>query len=490
MNSIIWVIIYPLLTAFSLLVIDHFFKRLYQGVVIISGIILFLLGGNLLLESFAQARAYSLGSWAVTKGINLVLDPLAGILVFLTTGLALLIIIYSLKYIKANKIKYYTLFFILIAALNGLFLTGDLFNMFVCLEIVSIASYALVAFKQNNKAYEASFKYIIIGSLGGFFILLAIILIYQQTGTLNLAQLVKHAQTMPEIIDKAIIMLLLVGFGSKFALFPLHTWLPDAHPAAPASISALLSGIVIKGYLYAWLRTLLVLDGPGQIISSNFNLIILYSGVATLIVGHLLAYQQKSLKRLLAYSSISQIGYIMIGLGTFKEQGFNGAFLHIINHAVVKSALFLCAGIFSQKLKAKKIAELQGVGYKKPYLGLFFTLGAVTIIGLPPFNIFISKWLIASAALKAKFVIPGATILLGSILALSYYLKVIKALYSKDNIKVQSLKGNWQFQVPIALLTVSCLIIGLQPNFILVKLQEAVTYLLQTDKYYQILFTG
>ena len=490
MNEIIWLILVPIFTAFSLLIINLYFERILQGVIISSGVFIFILSCSLLHKVLIKPVVYSLGSWEVTKGINLIADPLAGLLVFIIGLLNLLIIIYSLGYINRDTSKYYTLLFVLTAALNGMVLTGDLFNLFVCVEIVSIVSYALVAFRRTKAAYEASFKYIIIGTLGSFFVLLAIILTYHQTGTLNLAQLVSKSQNIAVITKTAIISLFLIGFGSKFALVPLHTWLPDAHPAAPSSISALLSGIVIKGYLYAWLRTLLVLSNPSEIISSNLNLILIYCGVVTLLGGHLLAFQQQNLKRLLAYSSISQIGYIMIGIATFTNKGMSGAVFHIINHAVVKSALFLAAGIFSEKLKAKQIKNLVGAGYKAPLVSFSFTVAAVTIIGLPPFNIFISKWLIALSAIKTGFIIPAGTILLGSILALTYYLKVIKAIYTKEKNEHQILGIKWQLKFPVIILAVLCLGMGLFPNMIVPKLNQAVIYLLDSTQYYQILFSG
>ena len=490
MNEMIWLIIGPLLIAFSLLAINLYLKKIYNWIIISSSILTFVLSCSLFRKTLIKPIAYSLGSWEMTKGINLVADPLAGILVVTVALLNVLIIIYSLAYIEKNISKYYTLLFVLTAALNGMILTGDLFNLFVCVEIVSIVSYALVAFRRNHKAYEASFKYIIIGTVGSFFVLLAIILTYHQTGTLNLAQLVVRSSDISKVVKSGIISLFLIGFGSKFALVPLHTWLPDAHPAAPASISALLSGIVIKGYLYAWLRTLLILSNPSEIIASNLNLILIYSGVITLLVGHFLAYQQQSLKRLLAYSSISQIGYIMIGIGTLTKQGMSGGIFHIINHALVKSALFLAAGIFSEKIKAKKIKSLVGIGYKTPLVSLGFTIAAITLIGLPPFNIFISKWLIALAAIKNGFIIPAGAILLGSILALSYYLKVIKAIYTKKKENYKIININWKLKIPVITLTSLCLIIGLAPNILLPKLEQAVRYLLKSKQYYQILFTG
>ena len=489
MNTIIWLIVCPLLIAFSLPLLNLYLKKIYKAVIISSGFIICLLSINLLLKTLKSPIVYSLGSWEVTSGINLVADPLTGILIALIGLISLLIIIYSLVYIKENEVKYYTLFLIIIAGLNGMILTGDLFNLFVFLEIVSLASYALVAFRKTPKAYEASFKYMVIGSLGSFFILLAIILIYQQTGTLNLGQLIIEAESITGVMKTGLLFLLLIGFGSKFALVPLHTWLPDAHPAAPASISALLSGVVIKAYLYAWLRILMVLFDLKELLNFNLPTILIYLGVLTLFVGHLLAYQQKSLKRLLAYSSISQIGYIMIGIGTLNQTGIIGGLFHVINHALVKVTLFLAAGIFSKKIKLVTISDLKGLAYKTPIMAFMFTIASLIIIGLPPFNVFISKWLIAKAAIKSGFIIPGGSILIGSILALTYYLKVIKLIYTREE-KASLLNIDWKFKLPVITLLITCLIIGIVPGFILNILEQGVVYLLDTQLYYQILFAG
>ncbi|MGM0501512.1 MAG: complex I subunit 5 family protein [Bacillota bacterium] len=489
MNLVICLIVYPLLIAFSLLFIKLYYPKITKLVIVGSSLLLCILSSNLLLEALTDPVVYNLGSWELTLGINLIADPLAAIFIFLISWISLLIIIYSLVYIKKEPTKYYSLLFIMISGLNGMILTGDLFNLFVFLEIVSLTSYALVAFKRTIKAYEASFKYIIIGSLGSFLILLAIILIYQQTGTLNLAQLVIKTQQISSLLKKSILILLLIGFGSKFAAVPLHTWLPDAHPAAPAPISALLSGVVIKAYIYAWLRTLTIFFNFSDLAALNFHIILIYCGVITLFVGHLLAYQQQNLKRLLAYSSISQVGYIMIGLGLLNTSGFIGGLFHIINHAIVKSSLFLAAGVFSLITTKTTIADLKGMGYREPIISLMFTVSALTIIGLPPFNIFISKWLIAQAAIKSDFLIAGGSILIGSILALSYYLKVIKTIYSKKE-GTTSLQVNWQLKGPIITLTAVGLIIGIMPGFVLRGLTQAVSYLLNSNLYHQILMTG
>jgi proton-translocating NADH-quinone oxidoreductase chain M len=486
----IWLLIIPLLTGFSLVFIDYFLPRLRSSVVIGSGLVIFTLAVRLLARVSKQPVVYKLGSWNQRLGINLVVDQLSGLLVLLIAFISCLIIWYSLTYIETDPGKYYTLLFLLIFGLMGMTMTGDLFNLFVFLEVTSLTSYALVAFEQTEMGYEASFKYLIIGSVSGFLVLLGIILVYQTTGTLNLAQLVGEAGQISLQIRRMVIVLFTVGLGTKFALVPFHTWLPDAHPAAPSPISALLSGVVIKIYLYALIRLLLILCSREELITLNFDLILTWLGVITLLTGHLLAYQQQNLKRLLAYSSISQIGYILIGVGLFTAGGLEGSIYHIINHALVKASLFLAAGVFVVKLKTEKISELSGAGYKLPLSSFLFTISSVAIIGLPPFNIFISKWLIAKAALEAKFIIPGFSILLGTILALTYYLRVIKKLYTKVEIAPSRQEVSWSLNAPCLVLSLLCFLLGVLPKTLLSIIIKSSVFLLKPINYSKLLLGG
>jgi proton-translocating NADH-quinone oxidoreductase chain N len=490
MIDIIWLIIVPLLAGFSLFFIDLYLPKL-KGIFILSnGLLIFLLSISLLIKLIDHPLIYNLGNWKQGLGISLIVDPLGGLLAVLITFISFIILSYSLSYIQINQLKYYTLLFLLITGMLGMILTGDLFNLYVFFEITSIISYVLVAFNKKDIAFEASFKYMIIGSISGILILLAIILIYQSTGTLNLAQLVITAKDIPLKLKQVIAVLLLIGFGSKFALVPLHTWLPDAHSTAPSSISALLSGVVIKVFLYALLRVLFVIFRVEELLALKLNLVFLYGGVITLLTGHLLAYRQNNLKRLLAYSSIAQIGYILIGIGVFNAAGLEGAIYHIINHAVVKGVLFMTAGILILKTKKKDIADLKGIAYQLPLSSFIFTISALNIVGLPPFNSFISKWILTTAALKAGFIIPAISILIGSLISLSYYLKIIILFYTKVTEKINIISIPYQLQLGPLLLSLSYLPLAFFPDFLLLFIKKAPLFLLKPINYHNILLGG
>ncbi|MCK8825926.1 complex I subunit 5 family protein [Fuchsiella alkaliacetigena] len=486
----IWLIILPMFTAFALGIVKFFSKKLVKPVLMISSTIHLFLVVRVTLRALEEPIIYSLGSWDRFFAINLVIDPLAAVLILLITVISYLMIIYSLDFIKEDYPKYYLLLLLLIAGMIGMVAAGDLFNLYVFFEIVSLTSYVLVAFKKTDIAIEASFKYLILGTISGFFVLLGIIFIYQATGTLNLAQI---AVRMPDVsLGFQIITLttLIFGFGIKFALVPLHTWLPDAHPAAPAPISALLSGIVIKTSLYALLRVIYVLFGLNFMMNTNLISIMVIWGVFTFLLAHLMAYQQSNLKRLLAFSSIAQIGYITMAIALATEKGIIAGSFHIVSHALMKGALFLAAGVFIYSFKAYTIDDIKGLGFSLPLTSFGFTLAALAIIGLPPFNGFISKWLIIEATLEAGYLGAAFSLIVGSLLSLAYYLKVIRSLYSNgDSLKLKK-KPNWKLEFSVLVLGLSCLLFGLLPQLPLALLEEVPAFLLDSADYINLLLGG
>ncbi len=490
MTPPIWLILTPLLIGFGLLFIDLYLPQLRRWVII--GGVLWMLGlaVSLLKRALVEPIVYNLSSWPAWLGINLIVDPFSAVLAVIIAGLGTAAVFFSFRYLQENQRKYYSLLFFLLAGMMGMVLTGDLFNLFVFIEVTSLAAYALVAFEQKIISFKASFKYVVIGSISGFLVLLGIILIYQTTGTLNLAVLVERSSAIPPLMQKLILSLFIVGLGAKFAVVPLHTWLPAAHPAAPSPISALLSGVVIKVFGYSLLRLISVLYLKSVVVPFKLDLILTYLGIVTLLTGHLMAYQQNHLKQLLAYSTIAQVGYILIGIGAFSFGGLEGAVLHIVNHALVKASLFLTAGIFIHKLEIKEIAELKGVGYKLPAASFLFTVGSIAIIGLPPFNCFISKWLIANAALEQNFLLPAGSILLGSILALVYYLRVITIMYTKEETEdYQVVKKDYLEAIPLLLVT-CCLLLGIFPDWALQIIDQVPKFILQPANYHRILLGG
>ena len=258
---------------------------------------------------------YSVGAWKPPVGIGMVLDGLTVFMLVTVNLVAFCIVVYSVNYMErfTAKWKFYTLFFLMVGGMNGVVITGDMFNLFIFLEIAAIASYALVAFGTERHELEAAFKYAIMSTVGSLFILLGIALLYSYTSTLNMADMANIlAQKGISNVTLMVSVLFLMGFGLKAALVPFHAWLPDAHPSAPAPISAMLSGVLIKSLgIYALCRIFYNVIGVSPTISS----ILMFLGALSMVAGVLLAIGQWDFKRLLAYHSISQVGYIVLGIG-------------------------------------------------------------------------------------------------------------------------------------------------------------------------------
>jgi len=389
---------------------------------------------------------YHIGAFLAPLGINLVLDGFSIILLVIVNVISFMAILYSISYMEqyTAKYKYYALFLLMVGGMNGVVLTGDMFNLFVFLEIASIASYALVAFGCEHEELEASFKYLVLGSIGSTFILLGVAVLYGLTGYLNMASIAQAVASMEKTwLFSFASVLFLVGFGIKAALVPFHPWLPDAHPSAPAPISAMLSGVLIKALgVYAITRVVFNVLGA----TSLFGIIIMVLGVLSMTIGVFLAVGQWDFKRLLAYHSISQMGYVVLGLGLgmfiIANKGptlvagmaiFGGLF-HLANHAVFKSLLFLCSGSVEYQTGTRQLKELGGLQEKMPVTRVSCTIASLSIAGIPPLNGFWSKLIIVIATVQAAFLYPSMLILtaitiLVSFVTLISFLKVLRYVF-------------------------------------------------------------
>jgi len=362
--------------------------------------------------SVGRSGVYEIGKWSIPLGINLVLDGLSGLLLLAVGVVSAASMLFSVRYMEqyTAKSKYLSLFMLMVAGMNGVVLSGDIFNLYVFLEIASLASYALVGFGCEHEELEASFKYMVLGTIGSAFILFGIAMVYGNTGSLNMAYIsmaIKNSG-MNHGLSFAL-ALFLTGFGLKAALVPFHAWLPDAHPSAPAPISAMLSGVLIKALgVYALAR--LVFNVFGVSVSVSWVLIAL--GVVSMVVGVFLAVGQWDFKRLLAYHSISQMGYVVLGLGmgamVLSRGGelewaalaiFGGVF-HLVNHAVFKSLLFLTSGSVEMATGTRQLKELGGLAEKMPVTRATCTLASAAIAGVPPFNGFWSKLILVIALIS------------------------------------------------------------------------------------------
>jgi len=406
-------------------------------------------------------------------GACLRVDMLSWFMSFVFSNLGFLVTIYSITYMKKDTglDEYYALLLALIGGMNLVVYAGDLFTLFVAWELMSLSSYTLVSFRKETwEPVEAGFKYLVMSAFGSATILYAISLIYGLTGTLNyeaIHQALQAAEANPSFY--IIVGMLIVGFGVKASIVPLHTWLPDAHPAAPSSISAMLSGVVIKNGVYCILRILL-LAFPVTVL--DYGTVIAIFAVLTMTVGNIMALLQEDIKRLLAYSSIANIGYIFAGIsvgmmsGVGEEAailGIAGGLLHVLNHSIMKGMLFLCAGAFIHELGTRNLEELKGIGRKMPVTTFSFFIGCLAIAGVPGLSGFTSKLMIIWGAVVGGQIVLAALTLINSALSVVYYLRLIHIiLFAKPTREMEHVKeAPLLMLIPIVILTIQIFLIGI-----------------------------
>lgn len=376
-----------------------------------------------------RSVTYWMGDWSpvagLPLGISLVLDGLTALLLLTVNLIGFAATLYSIAYMArfTDKARYYSLFLLMVAGMNGAVLTGDLFNLFVFVEIASIASYALVAFGCRHEELEASFRYVILGGAASTFVLFGVALLYAQTGALNMAYVARAVAGSGGPVATMAAALFVAGFGLKAALVPFHAWLPDAHPSAPAPISAMLSGVLIKAIgVYALVRVLFDVVGFTPAVSN----VLLVLGALSMIGGVFLAVAQWDFKRLLAYHSISQIGYVVMAIGLGTPLGVAAGLFHLVNHAVFKSLLFLNAGAVEYRTGTRQLAKMGGLRDEMPLTAGTSLAASMSIAGVPPFNGFFSKLLIIIACVAAGRPGYAAWAVLVSLMTLASFAKVQK----------------------------------------------------------------
>jgi len=420
------------------------------------------------------------GGWGPGKtlGIELVCDGLAKLMLVMINMVALASIIFARPYMRrfTKTWLFDSLFLLMTAAMNAVVLAGDLFNLFVFLEVAAIASYALVGFGCEAEELEAAFKYLILGTVGSAFILLGVTILYSLTGHLNMAMVAQGLANMGK--PSAAVLLagasLLGGLALKAAMVPFHAWLPDAHPSAPAPISAMLSGVLIKASgVYALARIVFNVLGP----HSQYGTVLVVMGAASMLIGVFLALGQWDFKRLLAYHSISQMGYVVLSLGVaarvVSPEGsgdrfvaglclFGGLF-HLFNHAAFKSLLFLSSGSFEQQAGTRMLKEMGGLARRMRVSSACCRIGALSIAGVPPFNGFFSKLIIIIALVLAGEPWLAALAALVALMTLLSFIKVQRyALEGEPSPQVASAsEAPVGMCIGLILLAIVCIAAGL-----------------------------
>ncbi|HOK56752.1 MAG TPA: proton-conducting transporter membrane subunit [bacterium] len=454
MNLIVFPVILYLLSAFLIALIWKEDEKL-SGIACLSFSILVFISVILLGKYvFLNERIiYFVGNWQIPIGITLMVDALSYIFLVVVNFVLPVICWFSNSYMrKYTKPGYFYILFSLISAgLNGILISMDFFNIYVFLEISSIASYILVAFGLRTEELEASLKYTMIGFIGSTLILIGIGLILGKTGTLNISDFMSAILNINKIQLLFILGLFISGFALKTALFPFHFWLPDAHSLAPSPVSAILSGLFIKvtGF-YMLVRIITNIF----IIFPESKIIIMALGLISMIFGSLMAIDQIDIKRTYAYSSISQIGYCALALGIGGYYGYLGAILHFIYHSFSKSLLFLNSGAIEYRYKTTKIEELKGLSDKMPYTTATGSIGMLSISGIPPFGCFWSKIIIIIAAIKSFYYGIAFICVIVSVITLGYFLKLKRNIFDSKGEGEKFEEVNFNLLMPMVILSI------------------------------------
>jgi proton-translocating NADH-quinone oxidoreductase chain N len=393
--------------------------------------------------------------------------------------------IYSIKFMESDARTpiFFTLLLAMISGMVGVVSAADLFTLFVFWELMSIASYVLVAFRKEEwEPVEAGFKYLIMSAAGSATTLFGISLLYGMTGTLNfvgLAQAFGQSAANPWLYLAS--LFIFAGFGVKAAVVPLHTWLPDAYSAAPTPISAILSGVVTEIGIYALCRTFFT---AFLSIQANWSIILAGVSIVTMVVGNIMALLQNDVKRLLAYSSIGHIGYMLIGLSVGTQIGLTGTFLHIFNHALMKATAFLCSGAIIYRLETRRLEDMEGIGRRMPLTTIMLGISLFALIGMPPLNGFVSELTLFTSTVQAGMSWLGIALILSSVLSAAYYLRMLRVLIQPiASEKIQKVKEAPKIMLlPMIVMTGLIILFGIWPDPVIKMAQQAATGLLSIGR--------
>lgn len=491
-QAVILLVVIPMLAAPIIALLNHA-KLAWAIAFVVCLINLGLVGWLWTHLPTSQLISYALGGWAAPWGIEYVLDPLSLMLLGLLSLIAAIAVLYAFRSIESeveqSKIPmFYAAFVLCYLGLVGMLLTADIFNLFVFLEISSLSTYALIAMGNKRQALTASLQYLLVGTLGATFFLLGVGLAFAATGTLNMSDMQgKLADIGSSNLITSAFVLIVLGLALKAAIFPLHIWLTNAYSHAPSFVSVFLSATATKVAIYAIVRCIFSVFGISLYTASLLPSLLITIACAAILYGSYQAIQQQNMKSLLAYSSIAQIGYIVLGIALNSDAGLTAGLLHVFNHGIIKAALFMLAGIFVLRLNSCQMADLQGMGKYMPWTFAALVISSLSLIGVPGTAGFISKWHLLQAAIEWHWIL-AVVILTGSAMAIIYVWKLLEHLYfaGENKPRVQQMQsGDNRFQsLPASmglatwLLTLACLYFGLFPQLSVSSASNAASYLM------------
>ena len=383
--------------------------------------------------------SYALGGWEAPWGIQYRVDEANAFVLLVVSLVAALALLYAPASAAAELPRvrhhlFYATFLLCLTGLLGMAATGDVFNVFVFLEISSLASYTLIGLGTDRRALTASYRYLIMGTVGATFFVIGIGLLYMATGTLDMVDMASRLQRVEHSRTILVALAFLsVGLSLKLALFPLHLWLPNAYTYAPSAVTAFLAGTATKVAAYVYIRFVFTIFG-GDFVFATMKLDAILIPLASLgiLVASAVAVFQNNIKRMLAYSSIAQIGYIMLGVGLDSVTGLTASIVHMLNHALIKAALFFSVGSIFLRLGSVELEDLRGLGRRMPWTMAAFVIAGLGLIGVPLTAGFISKWYLVLAALEQGRWLLAGLVLLASLIAVVYLWRVVETAYFQD----------------------------------------------------------
>jgi multicomponent Na+:H+ antiporter subunit D len=414
--------------------------------------------------------SYAIGGWAAPWGIEYRVDTLNAFVLVIVTSIGALVVPFARasveREVASDRIYlFYTMYLLCLAGLLGITITGDAFNLFVFLEISSLSSYVLISLGRDRRALTAAFRYLILGTIGATFYIIGVGMMYMVTGTLNIADL---AARLPALADSRTVHMALafltVGISLKLALFPLHLWLPNAYAFAPTAVTVFLAATATKVAVYVMIRIVYTMFG-GPVIFEQIpiNEVLMGLGMLSMIGASLVAIFQDNVKRLLAYSSLSQIGYMILGLSLANVNGLAGGVVHIFNHAMMKGALFMAMGCIVYRVGSVQIDALAGLGRRMPFTMAGVVVGGLSLIGAPLTVGFVSKWYLIQGALDRGLWPVALVILVSGLLALIYVWRIVEVAYFRPSPDGEAgvQEAPLSMLIPLGILSVVCIVFGI-----------------------------
>jgi multicomponent Na+:H+ antiporter subunit D len=379
--------------------------------------------------------SYVVGGFEAFYGIELVVDGLSAVVILLIALVSLGVLAYARTGGPRGN-PFYATYLLLVGGLTGVTVTADVFNMYVFIEISGLTAYALVASGDSGRSAVAALKYLIVGTVGASLYLLGVGYAYIGTGTLNMADLSEQLAAIGH--DSTLVVtafaFIAIGLFIKVAVFPLHTWQPEAYAGAPDSVSAFISALVSTTFAYALIRISLTVFTPDFFAAVDpARTMLIVGAIVSIVAGSVLAVSQTEIKRMLAYSSVSQFGLVLAGLAVLNETALIGATVHLLGHAVMKGGLFLAAGLIATATGAREIHEYEGLSDRMPYAAGAFAVLAFSMVGVPPTVGFVGKWYIAFGAVEAQLWPLAAIILASTLLTLAYFARLVERMYFRES---------------------------------------------------------